>query len=280
MVQKTSRGPGFGPVWASIGAALRFAVENWRFVLMVAAVAAAAHALALALLGASLLWLFGFAVLAAIVHAVLTRAALSGPGVVRQTARDDALRTLAALSIVALLGLLVFIVGTTLAQAILIAPYVDQATAAKADSAAMQALMERAIREQPNAVAGIGLVGALILFALTSRFYFAAPASVDQRRVLAFQSWAATRGHTLRIMVARLVLLGPALILAGAVQAIAGALLGVSFQDTAAVLQRAFADPVFWGAMQMLQVALYGALEAGLSAHLYRNLAPPPQSKT
>ncbi len=280
MEQKASRGPGFGPVWTSIGAALRFAVENWRFVLTVAAAAAAAHAIALAAFGASLLWLLGFILVAAAAHAALTRAALSGPGMVRQNASSDAPRTLAALCIVGLLVVIVFFVLWTVALAILIAPYVDEAAKLKENAAATEALMQQAIQAQPNLVAGIGLAGALIIFVLTSRFYFAAPASVAQGRVLAFQSWAATRGHTLRIMVARLVLLGPALILAGALQSIVGGLLGVNFQDTSAVLQRALTDPLFWGAMQLLQVAVYGALEAGLSAQLYRQLAPPPHSKT
>jgi hypothetical protein len=279
MERKASKGPGFAPVWASIGAALRFAVEHWRFVLMVAIAAAGAHALALAGLGASLLWLLGFVLIATVVHAVLTRAALSGPASVRQYASGDAPRTLAALCIVGLLVVIVFFVLWTAAAAILIAPYVEEAAKLKDDAAATQALMQRAIAAQPNMVAGIGLVGALLIFALTSRFYFAAPASVAQGRVLAFQSWAATRGHSLRIMVARLVLLGPAFILASALQSIAGGLLGVNFQDTSAVLQRAFTDPLFWGVMQALQVAIYGALEAGLSAQLYRQLAPPPQSR-
>lgn len=277
MEQKAKIGAGLGPVWVSIGAALRFVRENWRFVLMVAGLGAAAHALALAVVGSTLLWLPAFLIVSAAVHAALTRAALSGAGGVRQAALGDTMRTLAAMVIVGLFAALIALVAAYVAMSALIAPYAEQVKQAGQDEAALRAIFERAVEEQPNALRWAAAIGALLIFALTSRFYFAAPASIDRGKVLAFRSWIDTRTHMLRVMVARFVLLAPALILAGALQSIAGAAIGVNFEDAALVIQRALADPLFWGLMQFLQIAVYSSLEAGLSASLYQTLAARPQ---
>ncbi len=278
MERKSNMSAGLGPMRASVGAALRFVREEWRLVLFVAGIGAAAQALALALLGATLAWPVAFLLIAIASHAALTRAALSGSTSVQPNLAGDTLRTLGCVAIVGLFAAIVFIVVLYLAMSALIAPYMEQAKAAGENEAALRAVLETAIAAQPDLLRWTGLGGALIIFALTSRFFFAAPLSIDRGKVLAFQSWAAARGHLLKIMLARFVLLAPALILAGALQSIAGVGAGAPVGDPALMIQRAFSNPLYWGVLQFLQTAVYGALEAGLSAHLYRHLAPAPQA--
>lgn len=278
MEQKSNMAAGIGPMRASVGAALRFVREEWRLVLLVAGIGAVAQALALLLLGATLMWPVAFLLIAIAAHAALTRAALSGGAQVQPNLAGDALRTLGCVAIVGLFAAIVFIVVLYLAMSALIAPYLEQAKAAGEDEAALRAVLETAIAAQPDLLRWMGLAGALIIFTLTSRFFFAAPLSLERGKVLAFQSWAATRGHLLKIMLARFVLLAPALILAGALQSIVGVLVGVPVGDPTLMIQRAFSNPLYWGALQFLQTAVYGALEAGLSVHLYRQLAPAPQA--
>ncbi|MEQ1618605.1 MAG: hypothetical protein ABL883_09715 [Terricaulis sp.] len=263
---------------ASVGAALRFVREEWRLVLLVAGIGAVAQALALAALGATLSWPVAFLLIAIAGHAALTRATLSGSARVQLNLAGDTLRTLGCVAIVGLFAAIVFIVVLYLAMSALIAPYMEQAKAAGENEAALRAVLETAIAAQPDLLRWIGLAGAVIIFALTSRFFFAAPLSIERGKVLAFQSWAATRGYLLKIMLARFVLLAPALTLAGALQSIAGVGAGVPVGDPILIIQRAFSNPLFWGALQFLQIAVYGALEASLSAHLYRRLAPAPQA--
>ncbi len=267
---------GMQAVWMSIGAALRFVREQWRFVLIVAAAGALAHAFTVAALGATLLFLPMLMIVSVAVHAVLTRAALAGVGAVQSNAGADTLRTLGAMTIVGLFAALVGIVLFYVAASILLAPFAEQAKAVAEDEAALRALMERAVRERPDVLRWAGLIGAFILFALTSRFYFAAPGSVDNGKVQAIQSWVWSRGHILRIMLARVVLLGPALVLAAALQSLVGIAVGVGADDPIAMLTRAQANPgaflAFYAGAQFVQIATFSSLEAGLSAHLYRTL--------
>lgn len=266
--------PGKLPIRDSIGAALRFARGNWRFVLGVAALGAGAHTLALAGLGSNLLWFPALIAVSGAVHAVLTRAALSGAPGAASTLAGDTGRTIAAGAIVGFFAAMIVLVLLYVSMGVLIAPYVDEAKALLEDQAGLRALMERAVREQPAILSWTIGIGALIMLALTSRFYYAAPASIERGRILVFESWRSTKGAMWRVIAARVVLLGPALILVGALQSLAGMVVGVSGADPAAMAARAEANPLafvaFYGVAQFLQIAIYTSLEAGLSASLYR----------
>ena len=266
--------PGKLPIRDSIGAALRFARGNWRFVLAVAGLGAGLHTLALAVLGSSLLWFPALIAISGAVHAVLTRAALSGASEAHVTLAADTGRTIAAGAIVGFFAAIIVLVLLYVSMAVLIAPYVEEAKALLEDQAGLRALMERAVREQPAILSWTLAIGALILLALTSRFYYAAPASIERRRILVFESWRSTKGAMWRVIAARVVLLGPALILVGALQTLAGMMVGVGGADPAAMATQVSANPLaflaFYGAVQFLQIAIYTSLEAGLSASLYR----------
>jgi hypothetical protein len=132
------------------------------------------------------------------------------------------------------------------------------------------ALLQRAAEAQPGVVRWAGAIGGLIVFALTSRFYFAAPASVESGRVLAFQSWAQTRGNMLRIMLGRLVLLGPALVFVLA--------LSMSAAEFARSQVAVVALAVIW-ASAFVQMAVHSSLETGLSVGLYRRLSATAAAK-
>jgi hypothetical protein len=119
--------------------------------------------------------------------------------------------------------------------------------------------------------------GALLVFAITTRFYLAAPATIDRKRVTVFDSWRLTRGNFLRIAGARLLLLGPAFILASALQALLATVLGAPTGDPISMLNYAQANrlgfAVFYTISIFLQIVIYSVLEAALSAKIYRRLA-------
>jgi hypothetical protein len=267
------------PIRDSIGEALRFTRENWRFVLMVAGAGALAHTLALVVLGGiAPLWLVGLVLISAAIYAALTRAALSGVAAVRAELARDTGRTAASGGIVGFFFAIVAFVIVYVAMSVLIAPYSEEAKALVDDQAALAALMERAVGEQPNTVLAAMVIGFVVLLLLTSRLYLAVPASVERGRILVFESWRWTRGAVLRIAAARIALLGPALIFAGALQSLVGMAIGVGAGDPIALAQRAQSNPagflVFYAAAQFVQITVYTSLEAGLSAALYKGLKP------
>jgi hypothetical protein len=178
---------------------------------------------------------------------------------------------------------IVLLVGIYVTMSILIAPYADAVKAAGEDQAQLTQIFATAMANQQGVATAALVIGAVIMFLITSRFYLAAPASVDQRRIVVFESWRWTRGATLRIAAARFILLAPAFVLVGALQSLAAAALGFN-ADPASLLAQAQSAPAmfaaFYGAALFLQVIIYTALEAGLSAYLYRALraadAPAP----
>lgn len=270
-------------IYACVGEALRFVRGNWRFVLIAAAGGALTQTSLLVLLGfMPIVLLIGMLIAAAAVYAALTRAALSEPAAVRANLLADTRHGGFAGAIVGFFFALVAIVLVYGAMAVLIGPYVEQVNAVKDDEQALQQLLQRAIAEQPDVILWSGVIGFLLLLLLTSRLYLAVPASIERGRVVVFESWKWTKGALLRIVGARLLLLGPALIFAGALQSLVGMAMGLGVRDPIALAQSAQANPamflVFFALAQFLQIAVYTALEAGLSASLYRALKPQLQT--
>jgi hypothetical protein len=282
------------PIFESVGAAFRYVRENIRFI----AIAAVAGAAALTLITGFTLAApqFGFVtwilarVVEAMVYAAFLGASLFGSAAVRTRALNDGMRVWAAMAIIGFFLFIVMFVAFIVAGVVMavgpLAAYMGDLTAAGRDEAAVMAVMVRFAEANPVAVLLFALFLSAIWMLLTSRLYLAAPASVDQQRILSFETWAWTKGTMLRITGARLLLLIPANLFVGAIGHLIGRLIGVDTLDPATHAAAASSNPVVYLAFVFvtgaLSFALYSALEAGLSSYLYRGLkpaetqAPPP----
>lgn len=268
--------PGKVPILLSAGEAVRFFREHWRFALIVGAAGGLAQGATMVALGPTLPGLFVLGLIAAGVHASYLRRALGlgapTPLIV------DALRVFAAMAAVALvIGLLAFVVVYG-AMVALIAPYAEEAQTVADNQEAMMALLNRAIAAQPHVLYIALAVGALAALLFTSRLYMATPATVDRKRIVLFESWALTKGNMLRVTGARLLTLGPAFVFVGAMQALVGAGFGLNVGDAAALAGQAQTAPAlfaaFYGLAGAIQLTVFGALDAGLAAFLYKGLKP------
>ena len=138
--------------------------------------------------------------------------------------------------------------------------------------------MERIASENPLMLLGFCLFYGLVWLALTSRLFLAAPASVDNKRILTFETWAWTKGNLLRIIGARIILLLPAYVLVSALSYILALALGVNMMDPTSIASFAERNAMLYGLLAFVsgfvQIGLYRSLEAGLSAYLYRGLKP------
>jgi hypothetical protein len=139
-------------------------------------------------------------------------------------------------------------------------------------------VMVRFVEEQPGAIALTLLFFGAVWMYLTSRLYLAAPATAEQGRVLTFETWKWTKGATLRIIAARLMLLAPAYVLVTALAYVVGGLFGIDAFDPASLAAAAQGNVVLFLIYVALRafatLALYSSLEAGLSSYLYRGLKP------
>ncbi len=266
------------PARDSIGAALAFVRNRWRLVLAAAGALAGTQTLALLLTGPSLLTMvigvFGLAA----VYAIYTNAAL-GAADVRQDLPGHAGRLTLGMGMIAFFGFILMLMVVFVAMSVLIGPYTTEIEAVKENDAAVRAIMDRAIAERPDVILWSLIAGMALLFVVTTRFFLAAPATVDRKRILVFDSWRLTRGAFVRIALARIVLLGPAILLAYALFALMAMSIGQP-PDVAAQLVLGQGDrttlALLNGGAIFFQTAVYSALEAGLSANLYRRLEAPP----
>jgi len=263
----------------AVGGALRFVREDWQFVLAVAGCAALAQGLVLAL-GPSLIWMVALIVVLITAHTALASGALGLPRPFFDRLPGDSARVAAAMTMIGFFLGIIFLMLTFVAMSILISPYETQVKAAGENQAALQAIIQRAIEGRPEVITIIMAVGAAIVFGLTTRFYLAAPATIDRRRVTVFESWKMTRGNFLRIAGARLLLLTPAFIFASALQSLVSIALQTPVNDPVVMLQYASGNPLgfagFYTLGLFLQIAIFSALEAALSARLYRALSASP----
>jgi len=274
-----------------VGAALRFVRENLRFVAIVAGIGAVGAALIAAMASAvpqvGLLTSIGSTVLQAFVYAALTSAMLFGAAAVRPRLGGDGGRVWLAMAIIGVfMGIVIFVVSIPVVIALIagpLAPYAAELQSAGSDQAAVMTIMLRFMQENPVAVLMVTLFFFVVWFLLTSRLYLAAPASVDQKRVMTFETWSWTKGNMLRIIGARLMLLLPAYVLVFALSYLIGYAFGLDTTNAAAIAAVAAANPVaflvYAAASAFVTFVLYNALEAGLSAAIYRALkpvSPPP----
>ncbi|MBL8536439.1 MAG: hypothetical protein JNM59_03455 [Hyphomonadaceae bacterium] len=254
-----------------------------RFIAMASALAAGAiTALTALALGAPTLafplnMLMGLA--QATAYAAFLGLALVSSDHARARFLQDGLRTWAAMAIIAfLMFILLFVMSLPIVGVLLagpMAPYVEDLQRAGQDQAAVMAIMTRFAEANPGMLLGIVLFfGAITLF-VTSRFFVAAPATLAARRILTFETWRWTKAATLSIVGARLMLLAPANVFAGALGYVIGRLMGVDAMAPATGQTAAPFFLVYVFASAFLSLMIYYALEAGLSAAFYRRLRPP-----
>ncbi|MGE0595228.1 MAG: hypothetical protein AB7P07_02605 [Hyphomonadaceae bacterium] len=272
------------PVKESVGAALQFLRADLR------------TSATLAIVGGLLLTLTGVAAtlspalsmplslastfVSAVIYAAFIGSALGAGG--SQRWLPDGGRVWAAMAVVAFFLLIVFVVlgipGVIIFAGMIAPRYGAELEQVSGDEAATLALMQRILTENPGVVLGFCLVYGAIWLMLTSRLYLSAPASVDQRRILTFETWSWTKGSMLRITVARLMLLAPAYVLVAAVSYILAAALGVDVLDPTSLVSLAQNNLPGFVAFSFLsaslQIFVYRSLEAGLSAYLYQGLKP------
>lgn len=269
-----------------VAAALQFTREHWRFIAMASAVGAAAitiaGALSLAAPALGILTSLASGYVQATTYAMFTGAMLFGVAATRGRAAGDGARLLTAIAIIAFfLGLVMFVLTIPVMMTLFagpMAPYVSDLTTAGQDRGQINAIMLRFAEANPGALLVVALFYFAVWFVLTSRLYIVAPATVDQKRILTFETWAWTKGATLRIIFARATLLIPAYVFVYAVTYLVGRSVGVNIVDVTATNTVATGNPVgfltFIAFSSFLTFALYSALEAGLSAAIYRQLRP------
>jgi hypothetical protein len=274
------------PVRESVGAALRFARENWRTIAIISAISAAVSTVLALVSGAAAALALPISavstVVAAATYAAFTSGCLNGFAGLQQRLAGDGIRVWAAMAVVAFFLLIVFVVlgiPGIIVFAIVIAPrYGAELQQVSGDQAATLALMQRIVAENPGMILAFLLFYGVLWLALTSRLYLSAPASIDAGRILTFETWSWTRGNMWRIVGARLLLLAPAYVIAAGASFLFAGAIGLNVNDPSSVA--AFAREqmplflVFSLVSEFLRLALYLALEAGLSAYLYRGLKP------
>lgn len=274
------------PVRDSVGAALRFVRESWRFIATVAGIfAAVSTVLALITLsqpGLGIFTMVANGVVQAICYGALLTAVLLGPGQVRQRAVLDGWRVWSSMAIVGFfLFIVMFVIFMVVGMVLLsgpLAPYISDLQAAGADEQRVMSILTRIGQEQPGVLLLASLFCGVIWLLLTSRLYLAAPASVEAGRTLTFETWKWTQGAVLGISWARLMLLIPAYIFMFALTTLLGRVFGFNMLDAGSLQAAVNANPVgliiFEFISSFLVSALYVSLEAGLSAFLYRGLKP------
>ncbi|MES1198506.1 MAG: hypothetical protein ABUS48_00805 [Pseudomonadota bacterium] len=274
------------PIFPVIARAVRNAAQNWRAA-AVAGVLGAVLSTLFSLLTFSvaplgLIWSVLAIVVTSYVYTALTGAALNGEAGLSQRVAQEGLRVLGAMFIVGFFLFIIFVV-TAIVDAFIIAAaaadYVPQMQAASGDQAALMQVMARFFHDKPGPVIVVALINIAIWYALTSRLYVAAPASYDASRILSFETWRWTKGNLLRIVAARLLLLLPLYCLVAGVGVGLNILMGVTnVFDADAVEQTVRAAPAKFAVLSLvgdfLQFALYMALEAALSAEIYKVLKP------
>ena len=273
-------------VKSSVGEALAFARANLRFIATLAALGAVAVALLSGL--SQVVPVLGFAlaifttIVEAAIYAALIGAMFYGVAAVRERLGADTGRVWAAMAIIGFFLTIVMVVTTVPIVIVLfsgpMAPFVDDIQAAGQDQSAMMQVMAQFAAASPAWIVGVCLVVAAIWFFLTSRLYLSAPASLDQKRILTFETWNWTRGHVLRITGARLMLLTPAYILVNALNMALGQIVGIKLFDPEATQAFIQANPALFAGYvvvtSFISLFVYLPLEAGLSTALYRKLRP------
>lgn len=274
------------PIRESVGAALRYVRENARFIITIGGIFALAStvisALALSVPQAGILTMVANGIIQAFCYGALVAGALYGVGEVRARWSRDSWRVWSSMVVVGFFMAIVVMVFTIPVSIVLAAGplsrYAGELQAAGSDQARVMDIMLRFVEENPLAIVLVVAFYGAVWLLLTSRLYLAAPASIDAGRILTFETWNWTKGAMVRISLARIMLLIPAYMLMFALTLLLGRSFGFNLLDSASLEAAVRANPVgvmiFEFISSFLAMALYAALEAGLSAYLYRGLKP------
>ena len=280
------------PMLDNVGAALRFARLHWQTVALIAAIGAGASVavsmIALGLGNAQTLVTLAISLAATLVSAGIYTALISAALPLPHAPQQFIVRMTRMWSAMAVIVFFLVIVGFALvlvcsiAIGPILAPYAGAVQAAGQDQGAMMALGARFAQENPGVVAGVFALFSVVLMLLTSRFFVAGPASLEAGRILTFETWKWTKGSMWRIAGARIIVLGPALVLSQTLSllfaralgfdALQGGLQGVAEHNPAAYGAFAFVS-------EFVTILLYQSLEAGLASSFYHALKPktPPK---
>jgi hypothetical protein len=271
------------PILQSVGAAPRFVMSQWRSVATFAAFGAlATAALAAIAVGTPFLGIVISILTSGVQAAVYTLFIVGFLSLGTGGWLQRALTVWGAMIVIAFFLFIVLFVISFPATIVLFAgplgAYTADLQAAGTDQDEVIKVMVRFVEEQPGAIALTLLFFGAVWMYLTSRLYLAAPATAEQGRVLTFETWKWTKGATLRIIAARLMLLAPAYVLVTALAYVVGGLFGIDAFDPASLAAAAQGNVVLFLIYVALRafatLALYSSLEAGLSSYLYRGLKP------
>lgn len=261
------------PILECVRAALRFGAANWRALALPVVSGALGLVLASAI-GSALATRPGGVLLALLLQLLVTGVAYTAfLGVAlkgetwRRSYAADIGRLLSAMAIIIFFLFLLFLVALipgAIALGATLTPYEQDIAAAQNDPEAMNALAARIFTENPAPTLMLFAIYTAAWLAVSSRLYLVAPATVAEERVRSFETWPWTKGAMLRIAAARMLLLWPPLIVLFLVQGAATQ----AVQGGAAAL----ALPAL-SIIALATMCIY-ALEAGLSAYLYRGLKP------
>lgn len=193
---------------------------------------------------------------------------------------ENAPRIWSALTIV---GFFLFLILILCAMCVAIAVSVslspEQMQSVQGDQAQAQALMLGFLNERPWFGPTALLLTSLVILTLSSRFYLAAPATYDMRRIKSLDAWKWTRGAFLKVLGARLLLMLPSAIVVYSIPALLTYAFGYKPYDVAS--EQAFSQANaglyllvnFIGTALVLGVLL--PLDASLSTYFYKRLKPP-----
>ena len=275
-------------VQGSVGEALRFVRMEWRTVTLIGALGAAATAsLSMAEIGLgqsqaaldSIIALFAWVVIAAVYAALIGKALKPMSGFA--SLPSDTLRLCGAMLVVGfflVLASFALLLPCAFVLQPFMGPYLPDIQAARGDQSALMAIFVRFANQYPALMLALVALICTVMMLLTSRFYVSGPATLDSQRISAFRTWPWTKHNMLRIVWARIMLLGPALVFTQTVSLLFARALGLSTLDAAQLQSFAEANSVVYGVYvfisEFIIICCYTALEAGLAASLYRALKP------
>jgi hypothetical protein len=192
---------------------------------------------------------------------------------------ENAPRVWAAMAIVGLfLFLIVLLCAICVALSVSASMSPAQLQSVQGDEARAQALMLSFLNQRPWFGPTALLLSSLVILSFSTRFYLAAPGTLDMRRIKSLDAWKWTRGAFWKILASRLLLMLPSAIVVYSVPALLTYAFGYKPYDVAS--EQAFSQANagayfivnFIGVSLVLGVLL--PLDAILSTYFYKRLKP------
>jgi hypothetical protein len=213
--------------------------------------------------------------LAAIYYVAQLRAALGQPAgpILGLGFGAPETQTFAAMAILGFFLFIVMLVAMIPGMVILstaFAPFQEEMRTAQGDPAAVAALMQKVVSDNPWPFLLVFLLLGIVWMLLTSRLFLSAPATVAHAKITTFETWRWVDGNVWRLIAARLMLLAPIYLVLSILQQIVVIALGGEGAAQAGMIAAQFG-------LLFASNLFYVPAEAGLSAWLYKGLKPPTQ---